>query len=256
MSSPLIWELFNEGLNSILWDSQKHRILDFGAALEHLDQMEPKLLHHPPHSINRLALPPTSLHQSFSFPTQIARPPTEIWLMNSRFRCTGDNADLGLWHVNLRREHIRALQCPPDGSEIQRGGFCDNWIQRIWLNSHERLQTWTKLITFWDLLRSHVHDWEQTFDPPQKSGFKRLRPARCPLIVSFKRIEWWTWLMRIINMKRTHLYLMSKRQEEISDLVYSHTRNLQINHKTWEHKIETALVTFNFEAIKQILVNF
>jgi hypothetical protein len=126
------------------------------------------LLSHPPRSTNHFAFPSECVSQLFHFPTQIAPTPTKIWLMNSRSRCTCDHPDLGLWHVNLGRERIRALQCPPDESEIKRGGFCYNWIHRIWLNSHERSQTETNTITFWDLLISQVHYWEQPFDPPQK----------------------------------------------------------------------------------------
>jgi hypothetical protein len=61
--------------------------------------------------------------QSFHFPTQIAPPPTEIWLMNSRSRCTCDNPDPGFWHVNLGRERIRALQCRPMKGKSSEVGF-------------------------------------------------------------------------------------------------------------------------------------
>jgi hypothetical protein len=88
--------------------------------------------------------------------------------------------------VNLGRERIRALQCPPDESEIERGGFCYNWIQRIWLNSHEWLQSSTNTITFWDLLISHVHSREQPFCPLHKEAFNSLRPARWRLIFHSK----------------------------------------------------------------------
>jgi hypothetical protein len=100
-SGPLIWERFNEPLNYILWASEKHRILEIRVVIYHLDQMEPKLLHRPPHSTNRLALPPTSLHQSFRFPTQII-PPIILLSRPNRSTIHWDLADEFSLQIHMR----------------------------------------------------------------------------------------------------------------------------------------------------------